>query len=207
MLRAINPCCAIRQQSVDGDVDTCLHPLVALPCAPAAHQFDLQMVQRVDVRETVLMDRARAALCARRCLSPVMRVSASAVRCHSASMAVNTFCAGGRRSPTRCSGMPEPDRLGQHHVHVGQQRAEERPLPVHALQQGQLVLGSLPRHSQRLRRQNQSQTTRQRKTALAPAEAPRNGTQSSIFWLALRDAGRDPIFSSAISRMGVELKK
>ena len=39
---------------VDGDVDTCLHPLIALPRTPAAYQFDLQMVQRVDVRETVL---------------------------------------------------------------------------------------------------------------------------------------------------------
>ncbi|MNV75942.1 hypothetical protein D3C71_1692690 [compost metagenome] len=31
--------------------------------------------------------------------------------------------------------------------------------------------------------------------------------RSSIFWLALRLAGREPMLSSAISRMGVELKK
>ena len=31
--------------------------------------------------------------------------------------------------------------------------------------------------------------------------------RSSIFWLGLREAGREPMFSSAISRMGVELKK
>ena len=30
-----------------------LHPLIPLPCAPAAHQLDLQVVQRVDVREAV----------------------------------------------------------------------------------------------------------------------------------------------------------
>jgi hypothetical protein len=31
--------------------------------------------------------------------------------------------------------------------------------------------------------------------------------RSSIFWLALREAGREPMLSSAISRIGVALKK
>lgn len=30
-----------------------LHPLIPLPCAPAAHQFHLQVVQWVDVRKAV----------------------------------------------------------------------------------------------------------------------------------------------------------
>ena len=68
--------------------------------------------------------------------------------------------------------------LGQHHVHVGQQRAEERPLPVHALQQGQLGLGvfALGIHKG-FDGRTKAKPPRQRKTALPPAEAPRNGTQ------------------------------
>ena len=42
-------CEGVESNPVDGDVDTGLHPLIALPCTPAAYQFDLQMVQRVDV--------------------------------------------------------------------------------------------------------------------------------------------------------------
>jgi len=34
-------------------VNSGLHPLVALPGAPAAYQLDLQVVQRVDVGEAV----------------------------------------------------------------------------------------------------------------------------------------------------------
>jgi hypothetical protein len=48
---------------------------------------------------------------------------------------------------------------------------------------------------------------RQREPALPPAEAPGNGAQVLIFCEGLREAGREPIFSSAISRMGVLLKK
>src|SRR6218665_258693 len=39
---------------VDRDVDSGLHALIILAGTPAAHQFDLQMVQRVDVCEAVL---------------------------------------------------------------------------------------------------------------------------------------------------------
>src|SRR6218665_2070408 len=39
---------------VDRDVDSGLHALIILAGTPAAHQFDLQMVQRVDVCKAVL---------------------------------------------------------------------------------------------------------------------------------------------------------
>ena len=35
-------------------MNTGLHPLIALPCTPAAYQLDLQMVERIDVREAML---------------------------------------------------------------------------------------------------------------------------------------------------------
>ena len=53
------------RDAVDRDVDAALQPLVVLlPGAPAAHQLDLQVVQRIDVGEAV----ADRALHARRCL-------------------------------------------------------------------------------------------------------------------------------------------
>jgi hypothetical protein len=42
-----------RRNPIDRNVNPGLHPLVALPCAPAADQLDLQVVQGVDVGEAV----------------------------------------------------------------------------------------------------------------------------------------------------------
>ena len=39
--------------AVDGDMDAALHPLIRLARAVASHQFDLQVVQRVNVRKAV----------------------------------------------------------------------------------------------------------------------------------------------------------
>ncbi len=41
-----------------------LHPLIPLPGAPAAHQFDLQVVQRVDVWKAVFDGAGEGPYCA-----------------------------------------------------------------------------------------------------------------------------------------------
>ena len=70
--------------------------------------------------------------------------------------------------------------LGQHHVQVGKQRAEERPLLVHALQQrgalGAVALVGVIRQ-EGLDGAAEAAPARQPHAALAPAEAPRNGAQ------------------------------
>ena len=43
-----------RSNPVDGNMDTAPHALVALAGAVAAYQFDLEVVQRVDVGEAVV---------------------------------------------------------------------------------------------------------------------------------------------------------
>ena len=45
------------RDSIDGNMDPALHPLVSLTCPVAAYQFNLQVVQGVDVGEAVT-DRA-----------------------------------------------------------------------------------------------------------------------------------------------------
>ncbi|MCY1229342.1 hypothetical protein D9M72_417060 [compost metagenome] len=70
--------------------------------------------------------------------------------------------------------------LGQHHVHVGQQRGEERPGLDHAAQRGHGQLARLVvRRSvqQRLDRAAEAVPARQQQPALAPREAPRDCPQ------------------------------
>jgi hypothetical protein len=97
--------------------------------------------------------------------------------------------------------------LGQHHVQVRQQGAEERPLAVHAAQQGQALRRGSPCGQEGRDGRAEAAPARQRHPALAPAEAPGDGAQVLDRACGLADAGREPMFSSAISRIGVAAKK
>ena len=103
--------------------------------------------------------------------------------------------------------MPGDGEIGlrQDHVDIRQQRAKERPFAVHAPQQIE-PLGAILRDKFRDRRPKPIPAG-QRQTRLPPGEAPGNGPQILHFRDGLREAGRDPMFSEAISAIGVEAKK
>ena len=65
--------------------------------------------------------------------------------------------------------------LGQHHVHVRQQRAEERPLAVELLEERHALVGMLLDPG--LHRAAKTVPSRQHQPALRPAEHPGNGAE------------------------------
>ena len=95
--------------------------------------------------------------------------------------------------------------LGQHHVDVRQQRAEERPLRVHLAQQGG---GGLVAHlfAQPGHGAAKAIPAGQDQPALAPAEAPRDGPQvlDALGGLARGRAGADVEFGNFADGGGLE---
>ncbi len=96
--------------------------------------------------------------------------------------------------------------LGQHHVHVRQQRAEERPLAIELLQERHALLRML--RDPALDRGAEAVPARQHQPALRPAEHPGNGAQilDLAGLLARRRAAAD-VAASTISVMTVEPQK
>jgi hypothetical protein len=95
--------------------------------------------------------------------------------------------------------------LGKEHLEVGEQRAEERPLAPH---RRELLApqGAAPRE-EGVHGGAEAEPSGQHDAALRPGENPRNRAQVLDRLRGLRDAGREPMLSSAISRIGVVARK
>ena len=98
--------------------------------------------------------------------------------------------------------------LGQHHVHVGQQGAKERPLAVHPAQQREAFRPGLGRAVGQilLHRCAKAVPARQGEPALAPAETPRDGAQvfDALRRFARRRPGADVEFRDFANRRRIE---
>ena len=98
--------------------------------------------------------------------------------------------------------------LGQHHVQVGQQRAEERPGAVHLLQQRQALAPARCRGAEPgLDGAAEAGPARQRHAALAPAEKPQGMARRSSmrrFGLARGRARADVQLGDLADRRGLE---
>ena len=163
-------------------MDATLDPLIGRiafdPVPVAAHQLDLQMVQRVEVRKAVL-DRPRQ----RRIVLQAPGLAGD--RSH---RGLGTLGLGADRRKDALAQAFVFDQfdiarrqaqiaLGQHHVDVGQQGAEERPLLVHALQQGQPLRAFSALAEKGFHPQSHAIPAGQRDPALAPRKAPGDGAQ------------------------------
>ena len=193
-----------RSDAVDADVDAALHALVGLAFAVAPHQLHLQVVQRVDVGKAVAMDRCQAALW-QALFSPV--IWPGPWRCGAIRPGrQDAFCAAARRAPVRhnaakarsllASTMSMLDSSVLKKGHCAPSSAASASAPFVARPSADELLHGEPKP-------NQPGSVRRH---WPPAEAPGMARRSSMLG-PLREAGREPMLSSAISRMGVALKK
>ena len=112
-----------------------LHPLVGLACTVAAHQLELQVVQGVDVGETV----ADGALQGGVVGQALFVTSDQLQRCDCQmpfgfNAVENLFAQGGIGNLFGISRSQSQITFRQNHVDIAQQRAEKRPVFDHFLQ-------------------------------------------------------------------------
>ena len=162
-------------------MDAGLDALVGLACPVAAYQFDLKVMQGVDVRKPV----ADGAL--QGCVAGQALLFARN-QCQRAPSAV-PFCVNGRENflsqlciayQFRIARGQRQIAFGQHHVHVAQQGSEKRPLPVHGLQQRQRFFAAGRRSvpvQPLVNCRAKAVPARQGEPALAPAKTPGNGAE------------------------------
>ena len=140
-----------RRNAVDGDVDAALDALIRCglvpkPFAVAANQFNLQMVQRIQIGKPVLDGALQRRIASQALLVPGDQHECC---CHAVPLGLNQ--AENLAAQSRVAhqvGIARGQRqvaLGQHHVHVAEQRAKKRPLTVHFLQQRQRLLAAAPK--------------------------------------------------------------
>ena len=119
-------------------MDTSLGSLIGDACAVTAYEFDLQMVQRIDVGKTVLDGSGQCDV-----IGQALLGTGDELQCIRGQMPFGFnrfeyFFALARIADQ--FGITRSQRqvgFSHHHVHVGEQRAEKRPVLVHAAQQRQ----------------------------------------------------------------------
>ena len=193
-------------QPVHRQQDAALHEFVVVAGAVAPQQLDLQMVQRLQIRETV-----EHRTCQRRVVGEqVVLTGDELVHADRAPVLVDDLVEH-----------PAPQRLvvhqlgvargqahigfGQHLRHVRQHGPEERPPLIEVLQHfdAAVALGDPP-----LDRRSRCRTSPAASPATGSRPAPTGwpaGRRSTV--VGLRDVGRLPMFSAPISLTGVDALK
>ena len=128
-----------RRNPVDRNMNPSLHPLVGLACTVAAHQLDLQVVQGVDVGETVADGALQGGV-----VGQALFVAGDQLQRSDRQMpfgfnaAENLFAQGGIGHQFCVSGGQGQVAFRQNHVDIAQQGAKKWPVFDHFLQECEL---------------------------------------------------------------------
>ena len=187
---------------VDRQLDPAQHPLVAVGRAMPPQQLDLQVVQRIEIRQPMRSERASSGLPSSSARWPMIASSASREACHSARIRWNTASRSGVRHQRGVARGNRQAALGQHHVHVRQQRPEERPLACIARSTDKPSPGCAASHVLTAVPKPYQPGSISRHCAQLNTHGI--ARRASMLRVCVREAGRLPMFSVAISPITVD---